>query len=986
MQVIRIKCDRTRPSEINIQDKASRWLGIEVEDLKLIDVYLVDISLSKSEIALVKEDILVDPVLQDAFCSYGEGGIKEVFEWIIQVGLKPGMKDGEGERTKGAVEDLLGRDLHGGVYTAQEYLLSGDLSRSEVSKIAWELLANDLINRVTILRTEELREKERNLAEIPGLPTHDGVDLQSFDVNQLAEISSRRNLALTEKEIESIRKYFAREGVIDERRTRGLDEDITDVELEAIAQTQSEHCKHKIFNAKIDYVNEDEGRKEKINSLMDTYIKKSSREIDRDWVLSSFWDNAGVMRFNEDYAVTLKFETHNSPSAKDPYGGSITGIVGVYRDPLGTGKGSKIIAGSFGFVTPYPSYEGPLQPEIKPRRLLEGIVEGVRDGGNKSGIPTITGYSKFDNSYLGKPLVYVGAVGLMPQEINGEKGWEKDVDDGDLIIIAGGRVGRDGIHGVTESSLEFSEDITSSHVQIGDPFTQKKVHDFVLEARDRGLLKLVWDLGGGGLSSAVGETAEFSGGCILDLKRAPVKYEGLKPWEILVSESQERMLLGIDRDKLTRLEDLAAKHEVEITCMGEFTDSGYFQVNYGKEVVGYLDREFLHDGFPDYELEAVWSAPELSEPDLSQASDSEEEFLGLLSRPNIASKKWIQRQYDHEVQGNTLIKPLVGINPVKSDASVIKPLSDTREGLALGLGNNFHYSKIDPYWMAASSLEESLRRVISVGADPQKIALNDNFTWPNSLYDEKDNPEGKRNLGKLVRANKALDKFTREFGTPCISGKDSMFITGNLRDESGDVRKVSGLPALQFSALGKVKGVQKCKTLVPQREGDLVYLIGTTRDELGGSEYYEYRGKVGCNVPRVKPKVTRKNYDFIHTCIQEDLAVSVHGIYRGGLAISLAEMAISADLGLQIDLEDVPREGDLTEEKILYSETPARFLITVDEKNEERVNALDFDVPLGKIGVVRGNRFEIKKPPGLEIIDVPLTELKERYYETFEGF
>lgn len=986
MHAIRIKSNRARPSEANIKNKASRWLGIRVEDLKLIDVYLVDISLSKSEIARVKEEILVDPVLQEAFCLYKERGIKESFEWLIQVGLKPGMKDGEGERTKSAIEDLLGKDICGDVYTAQEYLLSGDLSRSEVRKIARELLANDLINRITTLRTEELREKERNLTEIPEVPVHDGVDLQSFDVNQLAEISSRRNLALTEDEIERVRKYFAGEEVIDERRAKGLDDNITDVELEAIAQTQSEHCKHKIFNASIEYKNEDSGREEKINSLMDTYIKKSSREIDRDWVLSSFWDNAGVMRFNEDYAVTLKFETHNSPSAKDPYGGSITGIVGVYRDPLGTGKGSKIIAGSYGFVTPYPSYEGPLQPEIKPRRLLEGIVEGVRDGGNKSGVPTITGYSKFDNSYLGKPLVYVGAVGLMPQEIDGEKSWKKDVDDGDLIIIAGGRVGRDGIHGVTESSLEFGEEITSGHVQIGDPFTQKKVHDFVLEARDSGLLKLVWDLGGGGLSSAVGETAEFSGGCILDLKRAPVKYEGLKPWEILVSESQERMLLGIDRDELTKLEDLAAKHEVETTHMGEFTSSGYFQVNYGKEVVGYLDMEFLHDGFPDYELEGVWSKPELSEPDLSRSFDPEKEFLSLLSRPNIASKKWIQRQYDHEVQGNTFIKPLVGMNPVKSDASVIKPLPDNCEGLALGLGNNFHYSKIDPYWMAASSLEESLRRVISVGADPQKIALNDNFTWPNSLYDENDNPEGKRNLGKLVRANKALDRFTREFGTPCISGKDSMFITGNLRDESGDVKKVSGLPALQFSALGKVKDVQKCKTLVPQREGDLVYLIGTTRDELGGSEYYEYRGKVGCNVPQVKPKVTRKNYDFVHTCIQEDLAVSVHGVYRGGLAVSLAEMAISADLGLRIDLEDVPMKGDLSEEKILYSETPARFLITVDPENEETVNGLNPEVPLGKIGVLKEDRLVIKKPPELEIIDVPLAELKERYYTTFEGF
>lgn len=986
MWVIRIKNSEARPSERIIQERASRWLGIRVEDLKLIDVYLVDLPLSRSEIKLVEEEILVDPILQESFYSYTGNWLEEDFKWLVQIGLKPGIKDGSGERAKQAVEDLLGKELDGKVYTAREFLLDGDLDRSEVSEIASELMANDLIHRVTIVETGKVNERENKLKELPEVSSQAEVDFQTFKIDDLAEVSSRRNLALSEEDIESIREYFTRQEVVDRRRSKGLDENITDVELEAIAQTQSEHCKHRIFNAKIHYRNRDSGRTEEIDSLMDTYIKRSSREIDRDWVLSSFWDNAGVMRFNDDYAVTLKFETHNSPSAKDPYGGSITGIVGVYRDPLGTGKGSKIIAGSYGFVTPYPSYEGPLQPEIKPRRLLEGIVEGVRDGGNKSGVPTITGYSKFNDSYLGKPLVYVGAVGLMPRDIDGEKSWKKDVEDGDLIIIAGGRVGRDGIHGVTESSLEFSEEITSGHVQIGDPFTQKKVHDFILEARNQGLLNLVWDLGGGGLSSAVGETAQFSGGCLLDLKKAPLKYEGLKPWEILVSESQERMLLGIDQSKLRRLRSLAEKHDVEIAQMGKFTDSGYFQVNYGEDVVAYLDLGFLHDGFPRYELEAVWSASELSEPDLSRASDPEQELLELLSRPNIASKKWIQRQYDHEVQGNTVIKPLVGKNPVKSDASVVKPLPETDEGLALGLGNNFHYSEIDPYWMAASSLEESLRRVISVGADPREIALNDNFTWPNSLYDEDDNPEGKRNLGKLVRANKALDKFTRKFGTPCISGKDSMFITGNLRDESGDVTKVSGLPALQFSALGKVKDVQKCKTLVPQRDGDLVYLIGETRDELGGSEFYEHRGEIGCNVPTVKSEEAKRHYDFIHTCIEENLALSVHGIYRGGLAVSLAELAISGDLGLRINLGRVPKDEGVRKEKVLYSETPARFLITVDREQEEMVNEVGSEISLGRIGVVGGDSLVIRSVTGVEMIDVSLSELKKHYYWTFEGF
>lgn len=986
MHLVRIENAEDRPSEEIIRRRASRWLGIEVERLKLIDLYLIDLPLSDPELKELKAEILVDPVLETPFISYGGTGLVENFGWLVQIGLKPGMKDGVGERTKEAAEDLLGGSFSGRVYTAREFLVEGDLTRDQLSTLATELLANELINRITIMPADELPEREEELGRVPSIQSGGGRRVRKFEPDQLPEVSAQRNLALTKEDIAAIKNRFSKEEVQERRRSVGLDKRITDVELEAIAQTQSEHCKHKIFTGKIDYENRERGTREEIDSLMDSFIEKSSREIGRDWVLSSFWDNAGVMEFSKEYAAAFKFETHNSPSAKDPYGGSITGIVGVYRDPMGTGKGSRIVAGSYGFVTPYPGYEGKLQPEIVPRRLLEGIVEGVRDGGNKSGVPTVTGYSKFDNSFLGKPLVYVGAVGLMPRELGGEKGWEKGVDDGDLIVIAGGRVGRDGIHGVTESSLEFSEEITSGHVQIGDPFTQKKVQDFILEARDGGLLKLVWDLGGGGLSSAVGETAEFSDGCVLDLEKAPLKYEGLKPWEILVSESQERMLLGIDPEKFSELKVLADKHDVEVSPMGQFTDSGVFQINYGDEIVAHLDLDFLHDGFPRYELEAVWEPPELSEPKLSPAQEPETRFLDILGRPNIASKKWIQRQYDHEVQGNTVVKPLVGENPVESDGSVIKPLPESAEGLALGLGNNFHYSRIDPYWMAASSLEEALRRVIAVGANPDRIALNDNFTWPNSLYDEEENPEGKENLGKLVRANKALYRFSREFGTPCISGKDSMFITGNLRDETGGTKKVSGVPALQFSALGKVEDVKKSKSLRPECEGDVIYLIGETRDELGGSEYYDYLDEIGVNVPKVRPEETRRHYEVVHSCIAEGLLASVHGIYRGGLAIALAETAIAGGCGVRVELDKVPLGDELKEDKILYSETPSRFLLTLPPENTDRFQELASGIRAERIGSVQGNRLVVEGLAGAELIDLSLSKLKEKYYGTFAGF
>ncbi|MFB6077172.1 MAG: AIR synthase-related protein, partial [Candidatus Nanohaloarchaea archaeon] len=373
------------------------------------------------------------------------------------------------------------------------------------------------------------------------------------------EVCDSRNLALEDDEIAALCDHFSDPTVREQRRAEGLPAEITDVELEAVAQTQSEHCKHKIFNSTIEYTNTETGETETIDSLFDTYIKGATEEIDRDWILSVFWDNAGVIEFTEDHAVTLKYETHNSPSGKEPYGGALTGIVGVYRDPMGTGRGSRIIAGSYGYCTPEPFYDGDLDPEIAPERLLEGIVNGVRDGGNKSGVPTIFGYSKHHNSYLGKPLVYVGAVGLMPMEVDGEDSWEKDIEDGDRIVMVGGRVGRDGIHGVTEASLEFGDHITGSHVQIGDPYTQKKVQEFLVEARDDGLFTFIWDCGGGGLSSAVGETAEFAGGCELDLDAVPLKYDGLHPWEILISESQERMLIGVPPEQMDDLRDLAER-------------------------------------------------------------------------------------------------------------------------------------------------------------------------------------------------------------------------------------------------------------------------------------------------------------------------------------------------------------------------------------------------------------------------------------------
>lgn len=965
-------------------------LNISVSEVRIIDLYMFDIKLEKKEAQKVKDAIFVDRITQRG--SYS--GLYRNFnwDWQIVVSYLPGVKDNEGKRSKRAIEDFLGKKVRGKVYTAKKYLLQGDLNRKEAKKIAYELLANKVIHKIQMWKKSEVKGQDLELkppkVNISHTPQIEEFELASLSEKKLLNLSKNRHLALSRQDIKVIMDHFQNPKVIKERKRVGLSNKITDLELETIAQTQSEHCKHKIFNAEIEYINEEKNEGETIDSLFDTYIKRSTNNIksERSWILSVFWDNAGTIEFNDNYAIAFKFETHNSPSAKEPFGGAMTGIVGVYRDIMGAGKGARPIAGSYGFCTPNPFYSGKLKPDIPPRRLLEGIVEGVRDGGNKSGIPTIYGYSKYDDSFLGKPLVYVGSVGIMPKQIKGKESWKKDLEGGDLIVTVGGAVGKDGIHGVTQASKEFSEDITSQHVQIGDPYTQKKIHDFIFEARDRALFKFIWDLGGGGLSSAVGETARFSDGCEVHLDRVPLKYEGLDPWEILLSESQERMLLGVAPDKFEKLKKLAEKHDVRITQLGKYKEHGIFHVLWHENTVAYLDMEFLHEGFPQLKLEATWNPKERKEPSLPRIRDHEATLKKMLGRINIASKEWIQRQFDHEVQGTSVIKPYTGKNmDVKSDAAIISPLYDSNEGLALALGNKLKYSQIDTYWAAACSLDESIRRVLSVGANLHHIALNDNFCWPNSLYDPEKNPDGKEKLGQLVRANKALYRFTTAFKTPCISGKDSMFIDGRIESKNGEIHKVSGLPSLQFAALGKIENVEKSVTLTPKQEGDFIYLIGETRDELGASEYYEMKGKTGRKIPKLKAKETYKIYSAISKATDRKLLESCTGCYRGGLGIALARKAMAGETGLKVQLKNVPTSLNRLD-KILYSETPSRFVVTVKPKNTKKLETVLNNLSYSQIGTVTSTEQLVINYGQREIIETDISDLKKAYKTTFGDF
>ena len=968
-------------------------LNVPVDNVTTIDVYTLDAEdadLPGEQLSSLGENLFSDPIIQEF--GLNEPLVRD-FDWLIEVGFKPGVTDNVGKTARDAIEDILKKKFNGNVYTSKQYLISGNLKKEEVERVAKDLLANELIQRWFIFdRQSFFRGKETELpipkVEIPRQPTITFINLDVSD-EELLKISRERKLALNLEEIQTIKDYFARTEVIQGRQRVGLDKRVTDAELEALAQTWSEHCKHKIFNAKIIYKNKNE--EIEIDSLFKTYIKSSTKQLEKelDWVVSTLWDNSGVIRFNNNWLLAVKCETHNSPSNEEPYGGALTGIVGVYRDPMGTGKGCKLIYGTYGFCTGNPFYNGSLKPKLHPKRLLEGVRKGVEDGGNKHGVPTVYGITFFDDGYMAKPAIYVLAAGLIPAKVNNEPGFRKKADPEDLIVMIGGRVGIDGIHGATESSMEAGEWISASHVQIGDPFTQKKMHDFLIEARDSGFYKCITDNGAGGLSSSVGEMAQFSNGFELWLDKVPLKYSGLDPWQILLSESQERMTLAVSPEKIDKFLELSKKHDVEATVIGKFTSTGKFYCTYNGKTVTYLEMDFVHYGVPQMKLEAEWLSPRergLSEPDLEEISEHNTFLKEMLARLNICSKEYIVRQFDHEVQGTSVIKHLGGKdNDVYNDAVVIKPLYDSYKGIAIAAGINPKYGQIDTYWMTALSINEAIRKIIAVGGSLRQIALNDNFCWP-IPYPSENNPDAKYKLAQLVKANQALYDFTLAFRTPCISGKDSMSMDGTIKKLGGGEVRISALPTIQFSAAGKIDDVRKCVTMDVKKPGDLVYILGLTKDELGGSEYYEMRGKIGLNVPKIYAKTATKLYSALTRAIEEGLVNSCHGIYKGGLAVALAQISFAGGYGLEIDLDKIPTEKLKRIDKILYSESPSRFLITISPENKDRLEKILKENIFKEIGKVRDDEEFLIVAKGKPIIQEDICKLKEAWQRTFKDF
>ncbi|MBU4075637.1 MAG: phosphoribosylformylglycinamidine synthase subunit PurL [Euryarchaeota archaeon] len=952
----------------SIKKRIVEDLRIIVDSVRTIDVYTIDAALSSGQVKLLGDKVFADPIVQ----VFSDMPLASDFSWLVEVGYRPGVTDNVGATAKKASEDVLKTGIHG-VYFSRQYLISGNITKDDAINITGGLLANSLIERWEIISSSDFDNEKGIHLPLPVVkgkhsPSVTTIDLDISD-NELKELSRMRLFALNLAEMKAIRKYFVQTSK--EREKFGVSLP-TDVEIEVLAQTWSEHCKHKIFNSEITYI--DDKGKTTINSLFNTFIKQATREINKPWLVSVFTDNAGVIKFNDDHNLVMKVETHNTPSALDPYGGAITGIVGVNRDPLGTGMGSRLIFNTDVFCFASPFYDKLLPPRLfHPKRIFEGVRRGVEHGGNKSGIPTVNGCIVFDERYLGKPLVYCGTGGIMPSVINGKPSHIKEIDPGDLIVMTGGRIGKDGIHGATFSSLELDENSPVTAVQIGDPFTQKKMLDLLLEARDKGLYNAITDNGAGGLSSSVGEMAQLSGGCLIELDKCPLKYPGLDPWEILVSESQERMTLAVSPDKIDEFLKLAGKRDVEATVIGTFTDSGKFHANYGGKTVAYMDMEFLHSGLPAMKLNARWVARKFEEPVLGTV-DLTDALKNLLSRLNICSKEYVIRQYDHEVQAGSVVKPLTGDGP--SDAAVIRPLLDSMEGVVVANGICPRYGDIDTYHMTACAIDEAVRNHICVGGSFDHLAGLDNFCWCDPVKSDK-NPDGEFKLAQLVRANMALYDYTKSYGVPCISGKDSMKNDYNIGG-----RKISIPPTVLFSTIGKIDDVRKAVTMDVKRHGDRVYVLGMTRDELGGSEYFASIGFIGNDVPKVNAATAKRLYAALEKAILEGTVASCHDCSDGGLAVALAESAFSGELGMTVELTNVPVENIKRTDTILFSESQSRFVVTVAPGKVKRFEEIMKGNVFADVGEVTSQQNFSVMDGEKVVLSAGIDELKEAWQKT----
>ncbi|MBN1869120.1 MAG: phosphoribosylformylglycinamidine synthase subunit PurL [Candidatus Omnitrophica bacterium] len=931
-----------------------------ISKVDVTHVYTLEGKLTAEDVQVICRDLLVDPITQEYYFAplkpFRPESSKKVH--TIEIAHNPGVMDPVEESTIKGIKDL-GVDRIQSVRTAKKYLLHGKLTKKDLETITNKILANKLIQHVV---DNEKPEKSLPVSNAAASFQLVHVDLMDADDQKLMALSADGQLFLNLDEMRAIQSYFQKRG-----------RNPTDCELETIAQTWSEHCYHKTFRGNIRYSYSDNGtiKTKMVRNLLKSTIVKATEEIGKDWCVSVFHDNAGVIEFDKDWDVCFKVETHNHPSALEPFGGANTGIGGVIRDILGTGLGAKPICSTdiFCFAPPDTDFQKLPPGTLHPKRIMKGVVSGVRDYGNKMGIPTVNGAIIFDERFVGNPLVYCGTIGIMPKNKV-----RKNPKKGDRIVVVGGKTGRDGIHGATFSSGELtaeSEVVSSGAVQIGDPVQEKKVLDVLMQARDRDLYTAITDCGAGGLSSAVGEMGQ-KWGAQVNLEKVPLKYEGLKYDEIWISESQERMVLAVHPKKSQALLDLFAEENVEATVIGEFTGNKRLELYFDGHQVCDLGMEFLHEGNPKITKKAHWASPKFKNPRIPLQVDLNDKLLEVLSHYNVCSKEWVIRQYDHEVQGASIIKPLVGARcDGPSDASVIAPRLGSKKGLAVSNGINIRFGMIDPFWMAASCIDEAVRQIIAVGGNINRIAILDNFCWGN--------PDKPDRLGGLVRAAQGCYKTAVGYRTPFISGKDSLYNEYKQAD-----RSIAVPGTILISAIGIVDDVTKSVTMDFKKGGNLIYCVGKTYDELGGSIYFDTYGLVGNTVPRVNTKQGMKIFKALSSAVKKGMVQSMHDCSEGGLGVALAEMAFSGGFGVTARLDKVSYQGAAhRDDAVLFSESNSRFIVEVKPKDKRTFEQLLKGIPFGHIGQVEDSpEFIVYGLKQQVCVNAHIKDLKEAWQKT----
>ncbi|MCF7833928.1 MAG: phosphoribosylformylglycinamidine synthase [Candidatus Pacebacteria bacterium] len=956
-----------------------RALGIKgkVSSVQILDSYTIDSDLEDADLQKIGR-LFSNPNIEEFFLNELPSKIK--FKNAIEIGFLPGVTDNIGNTALETLYDFfqVDKNTNWKVYTSKIFLIKGSLTKIDLEKIVFSL-HNPLIESSAIINNGSLSIK------VPKV------------ILETKELVKKVSLKVSDEELEKIGK----EGILDENGRRGplaldldsmkviqkyffeLGRDPTDIEIESLAQTWSEHCKHTIFANPIDEITD---------GLYRTYIKGSTKIIRQkkgkeDFCVSVFSDNSGAIDFDDEYLITHKVETHNSPSALDPFGGAITGIGGVNRDAIGFGKGAKPIANTFGFCVGNPNdtrslYKGKnkTQKMLPTKRILDGVVKGINVGGNCSGIPTVSGFIKYEDRYRGKPLVFAGTIGIIPKKINGKNSYEKEAQVDDYVVMVGGRVGADGIHGATFSSVTMDSNSPATAVQIGDPITQKKLSDaLVKEARDMDLYNSITDNGAGGLSCSVAEMAKECGGAEVHIEKIPLKYEGLTPWEIWISESQERMTLAVPKKKWEVFKKLMDSRGVEATIIGEFNNSGKCIVYNNDKKIMDISMDFLHDGLPEKDLKTTYIQKIYKEPQLPKNSNRTKLFEKLVGELNIGSFAYISEQYDHEVQSSSVLKPISGEGRINTDAQVLKPLLNSKKGAVVSSSLYPFYGDISTYDMSACAIDTAIRNIICAGGDLNTLALLDNFCWCSS------NEEFR--LGQLKDAVKACYDYSIGYNTPFISGKDSMFNDFKGYDENENSIKISIPPTLLISAISVTNDISKTISPEFKEAGDCIYLLGDTDQELGASEYYRMLANeakdielIGNNVPKVDWKKNSLIYNLVQSAISKELLSSAISIHSGGLAIALAKSCVGGMIGAKISLKDFYGNAVSPDEKI-FSESQGRILVSIDPKKAKIFEKHFSNISCKKIGnVSKDKKVVVLETNNKKFIDTDIVKLKKAYH------